>query len=170
MERVMGAVAFNCAHTFERSRKLHQYLWPICCDPVEFKRGRRAQIKIRSKGAAFFVMNTYIVVFSDQSKLARIRPSVLKLVRNYQRGAEVRQQKVDLIIPVCDKLNPEWMTPGKGEEKGLVMKRRSWAVPPSMATWIGTYIWSQWHSEPKQILYSLCLQSHRQGNGFPMAC
>lgn len=62
------------------------------------------RVLIRS---AFFVMNTYIVVFSDQSKLARIRPSVLKLVRSDQRGAEVRQQKVDQIIPVCDKLNPE---------------------------------------------------------------
>lgn len=58
-------------------------------------------------GFAFFVVNTYTVVFSDQSKLARIRPSALKLVRSERRGAEVRQQKVDLIIPVCDKLNPE---------------------------------------------------------------
>lgn len=136
-------------------------------EDVEPKLKSDLRVLIRS---AFFVMNTYIVVFSDQSKLSRIRPSVLKSVRSERRGAEVRQQKVDLIIPVCDKLNPEWMTPGKREEKGLVMKRRSWAVPPSMATWIGTYIWSQWHSEPKQILYSLCLQSRRQGNGFPMAC
>lgn len=63
------------------------------------------RVLIRS---AFFDRNTYIVVFSDQSKLARIRPLVLKLVRSEQRGAEVRQQKVvDLIIPVCDELNPE---------------------------------------------------------------
>lgn len=86
----------------------------ICGPSAEFKRGRRAdQIRVLIR-SVFFVMNTFIVVFSDQSKLARIRPSVLKLVRSEQRGAEVRQQTVDLIIPFCDKLNPERMTPGKG--------------------------------------------------------
>lgn len=73
-------------------------------EDVEPKLKSDLRVLIRS---AFFDRNTYIVVFSDQSKLARIRPLVLKLVRSEQRGAEVRQQKVDLIIPVCDKLNPE---------------------------------------------------------------
>lgn len=86
----------------------------ICGPSAEILWSSREDVKPKLKSdlrvlirSAFFVMNTYIVVFSDQSKLARIRPSVLKLVRSDQRGAEVRQQKVDLIIPVCDKLNPE---------------------------------------------------------------
>ncbi len=73
---------------------------------VQERTSSRSDLRVLIR-SAFFVMNTYIVVFSDQSKLARIRPSVLKIVRSEQRGAEVRQQKVDLIIPVCDKLNPE---------------------------------------------------------------
>jgi len=50
----------------------------------------REDVKLKSDlrvliRSAFFVMNTYIVVFSDQSKLSSIRPSVLKIVRSEQR-------------------------------------------------------------------------------------
>lgn len=79
MERVMGSVVFYCSLWKDPGNDIS-----ICGPSAEAVWSSREDVEPKLKSDlrvlirfAFFVMNTYIVVFSDQSKLARIRPSVL---------------------------------------------------------------------------------------------